>query len=139
MISTTRKVRFVRRPDKRRAIRAAPDVPEAAPAGRVPRISRLMALAIHFDRLIREGRVRDQGGPDVVKVRERCCDVGGVNQLCFEFGQAGVDFTHAALAVRPWHGRRIAYLQHLSVPRKACHAVRTNLTTSLPWPLTASG
>jgi hypothetical protein len=26
---------------------------------KVPRIARLMALAIHFDRLIREGRVKD--------------------------------------------------------------------------------
>jgi len=31
----------------------------AAP-GRVPRVSRLMALAIHFDQLIREGVVADQ-------------------------------------------------------------------------------
>lgn len=60
MISTTRKVRFVRRPDKTRAIAAGPDVSDTAPASRVPRISRLMALAIHFDRLIREGKVRDQ-------------------------------------------------------------------------------
>jgi len=60
MISTTRKVRFVRRPDKSRAIETAPEVTEAVPAGRVPRVSRLMALAIHFDRLLREGKVRDQ-------------------------------------------------------------------------------
>ena len=33
---------------------------EAKPAVRVPRIARLMALAIHFDQLIREGKVRDQ-------------------------------------------------------------------------------
>lgn len=60
MISSTRKVRFVRRPDKTRAIVPAPGAAEATPPGRVPRISRLMALAIHFDRLIREGKVRDQ-------------------------------------------------------------------------------
>lgn len=59
MISTTRKVRFVRRPDKSRAIVEASGN-SAAAAGRVPRISRLMALAIHFDRLLREGKVRDQ-------------------------------------------------------------------------------
>ena len=29
------------------------------PTERVPRISRLMALAIHFDRLIRDGKVKD--------------------------------------------------------------------------------
>ncbi len=33
--------------------------PRPAPPDRVPRISRLMALAIHFDGLIREGIVRD--------------------------------------------------------------------------------
>ena len=35
--------------------RGRPDVP----AGRVPRISRLMALAIRFERLVEEGQVRD--------------------------------------------------------------------------------
>jgi hypothetical protein len=35
-----------------------PDVVEAIP-GRVPRIARLMALAIRFDRLLREGKVKD--------------------------------------------------------------------------------
>lgn len=60
MISATRKVNFVRRPDKTRAIVTASEAAEATPSGRVPRISRLMALAIHFDRLIREGKVRDQ-------------------------------------------------------------------------------
>ncbi len=60
MISTTRKVRFVRRPDKSRAIVPAAEAPGETPTGRVPRISRLMALAIHFDRLLREGKIRDQ-------------------------------------------------------------------------------
>ena len=38
------------------------DGPPAAPVapGRVPRVSRLMALAIRFDRLIREAKVADQ-------------------------------------------------------------------------------
>ena len=60
MISATRKVRFVRRPDKSRAIVAASATPRVVEPGRVPRISRLMSLAIHFDRLIREGKVADQ-------------------------------------------------------------------------------
>lgn len=60
MITVKRKVRFVRRPDKSHAIVAADDDPKPlVPAGRVPRISRLMALAIHFDRLVREGKVSD--------------------------------------------------------------------------------
>ena len=36
-----------------------PAPPPQAPAGRVPRISRLMALAIHFDALLRRGEVKD--------------------------------------------------------------------------------
>lgn len=60
MISSTRKVRLARRHDRSRAIVRALDASGAGPAGRVPRISRLMALAIHFERLLREGQVRDQ-------------------------------------------------------------------------------
>ena len=60
MISVKRKVHFVRRSDKSRALVVNDTAPTPIPAGRVPRISRLMALAIHFDRLIREGKVRDQ-------------------------------------------------------------------------------
>lgn len=61
MISAKRRVAFVRRSDKSRAIVTEPAIqPEPSPAERVPRISRLMALAIRFDRLIREGKVRDQ-------------------------------------------------------------------------------
>ena len=37
---------------------AAPAAPTIEP-GRVPRLSRLMALAIRFEKLIRDGRVRD--------------------------------------------------------------------------------
>lgn len=36
------------------------DAPNPAPIGRVPRVSRLMALAIRFDHLIRDGAVADQ-------------------------------------------------------------------------------
>jgi hypothetical protein len=34
--------------------------PAPPPAGRIPRISRLMALAIRFEQLIRDGVVKDQ-------------------------------------------------------------------------------
>ena len=57
MISVKRKVHFVRRPDKSRALIVTDSAPAPVAPGRVPRISRLMALAIHFDRLIREGTV----------------------------------------------------------------------------------
>lgn len=60
MIKVKRKVHFVRRPDRSRALVVTDSVPAPVPPGRVPRISRLMALAIYFDMLIREGKVRDQ-------------------------------------------------------------------------------
>lgn len=39
-----------------------PPEPVPTPVGTIPRVSRLMALAIRFDRLIREGEITDQAG-----------------------------------------------------------------------------
>lgn len=51
------KVQFKRgaKGKKKLAVGEAP-----APVVRVPRIAKLMALAIHFDQLIRDGKVKDQ-------------------------------------------------------------------------------
>jgi hypothetical protein len=54
VITVKRKLKFAERKTHRRAKREA-----TVAEGRIPRISRLMALAIHFDRLIREGKVAD--------------------------------------------------------------------------------
>jgi hypothetical protein len=53
-------VHFGRRAHGRRVMKAGamPQIPSLAP-GRIPRIARLMALAIHFDQLIRDGAVAD--------------------------------------------------------------------------------
>ena len=59
MITIKRKVHFVRRDHGRKTIADEPRSTEQVEPGRVPRISRLMALAIRFDRLIREGTVTD--------------------------------------------------------------------------------
>ena len=58
MIKVKRKIHFARRDHGRRVIL---DVAPATdvPLGRVPRVARLMALAIHCDRLVREGKVAD--------------------------------------------------------------------------------
>lgn len=52
-----KRVHFVRGTKGRKQMRSGnhPAIPQ-----RVPRISRLMALAIHFDQLIRSGAVKDQ-------------------------------------------------------------------------------
>jgi hypothetical protein len=57
-LTVTKKVHFQRGQRSRKAMREgeSKDVPE----GRVPRVARLMALAIRFDRLIRDGVVSDQ-------------------------------------------------------------------------------
>jgi hypothetical protein len=59
MITVKRIVLVARETKGRVALVETPPAHEAAPPGRVPRISRLMALAIHFDRLLREGAVAD--------------------------------------------------------------------------------
>jgi transposase-like protein len=44
---------------RKRLAEGRPAEPAAVPAGTVPRLSRLMALAIRFDRLVRDGVVKD--------------------------------------------------------------------------------
>jgi hypothetical protein len=50
----------MRKGKQSRAEQSAVEQMEAVPAGRVPRISRLMALAVRMEGLVREGRVKDQ-------------------------------------------------------------------------------
>ena len=58
-ITYRRKIHFGHGHRSRREVREGPS-PEHAPKGNVPRVSRLMALAIRFDQLIRERVVADQ-------------------------------------------------------------------------------
>jgi len=60
MITITKKVFFSNGSSGRKQMKAKPSPATQVSPGRVPRISRLMALAIKFDRLIREGKVSDQ-------------------------------------------------------------------------------
>ena len=54
-------VHFTRGQRTRKVIQEGPPPePDAMPAGTVPRISRLMALAIRFDKLIKAGEITDQ-------------------------------------------------------------------------------
>ena len=59
MIEIKRKVHFRQGRRTRKEMGIGEAQPEA-PAGRVPRVSRLMALAIRLDQLIRDGVVADQ-------------------------------------------------------------------------------
>lgn len=59
MITVTRQVVFVRSARGRKQLENEPALSRPLSAGRVPRVSRVMALAIQFDRLLREGVVRN--------------------------------------------------------------------------------
>ncbi|GIK10575.1 MAG: hypothetical protein BroJett001_26410 [Chloroflexota bacterium] len=135
MITSTRKVRFVRRPDKSRAIEAAPAVPEAARAGRVPRVSRLMALAIHFDGLLREGKVRDQS--ELARLahvtQPRMTQIMNLNHLAPDI-QEQLLFLQALTVGRPGlcerHLRPIAATTSWTAQRRAWTAVARTATQS---------
>ena len=59
MITIERKIHFQRGRHSRKELRKGEATP-AVSVGRVPRVSRLMALAIRFDQLIHDGIVADQ-------------------------------------------------------------------------------
>ena len=59
MITIERKVHFHSGRHTRKELREGEATP-SAPVGRVPRVSRLMALAIRLDQLIHDGAVSDQ-------------------------------------------------------------------------------
>jgi hypothetical protein len=59
MITVKRKVQFTRAAHGRRRVAAAKRESTPVEAGRIPRISRLMALAIRFERLLLTGEVSD--------------------------------------------------------------------------------
>jgi hypothetical protein len=54
-------LRFIREHNSRRAVQqVVEDEPAATESGRVPRVTRLMALALRFEHLLERGAVRDQ-------------------------------------------------------------------------------
>lgn len=60
-VTVTSKIHFSMRNRGRRELKAGPaPVAQQTPEGSLPRVSRLMALAIRMDGLIREGAVADQ-------------------------------------------------------------------------------
>lgn len=58
MTTVTKQIHFAIKGNRKRAIDGpAPD--DAEPVGRIPRVAKLMALAIRFDDLLRKSKVRD--------------------------------------------------------------------------------
>ena len=61
MTTITKPIHFARKGHRKAAVAGPAPKPEPADsAGRVPRVSKLMALAIRFDQLLRDGVVADQ-------------------------------------------------------------------------------
>lgn len=58
MTTVVRTIHFARKARRKRLVVGA-EVPQPKPAGRVPRIARLLALAIKYDDLLRRGVVPD--------------------------------------------------------------------------------
>tara|TARA_R110002072_G_scaffold292121_1_gene460586 strand:+ start:82 stop:519 length:438 start_codon:yes stop_codon:yes gene_type:complete len=59
-MSLTRKVRFAIKGRRKRFVDDGEDEISARETGRVPRVSKLMALAIRYDGLLRDGTVQNQ-------------------------------------------------------------------------------
>jgi len=59
-VSVTRKVRFAIKGRRKCVVDDGEDEISARRAGRVPRVSKLMALAIRYDQLLRDGTVQNQ-------------------------------------------------------------------------------
>ncbi len=61
-LTIQKEVHFGRGQGSRKVLREGPlsGTPQESPVGRTPRISKLMALALRFDRLINEGEITDQ-------------------------------------------------------------------------------
>jgi hypothetical protein len=59
MTTVTKQIHFVRK-GPRKVARPGPPPEPAEPEGRIPRVSKLMALAIRFEELLRDGQLADQ-------------------------------------------------------------------------------
>ena len=59
MTTVTKQIHFVRK-GPRKVARPGPPPKPPEPPGRIPRVSKLMALAIRFEELLRDGQIADQ-------------------------------------------------------------------------------
>jgi len=112
-------IHFTRAKAGRKKIAPGPQPkPPVAPPDPVPRISRLMALAIHFDGLIRKGTVKDYA--DLARL-------GGVSR-------ARITQIMNLLNLPPWKQEELLFLEGPGIGRKRV-TERDMRGWSLRWPL----
>jgi len=90
-LTIERQVHFTRGQRSRKVIEGGPSpAPDATPTGTIPRVARLMALAIRFERLIKVGEIADQA--DLARLgsvsRARVTQIMNLLQLAPEIQEA---------------------------------------------------
>ena len=99
-------------------LKSGPKAAPKEPPRRIPRVSRLMALAIHFDGLIREGVVRDYA--DLARL-------GGVSR-------ARITQIMNLLNLPPWKQEEILFLEGTDAGRDGVTERNVRATSiHLPW------
>jgi len=132
-LRTEHQVHFARGRQSRKVIQNGPQPNENTPTGHIPRISRLMALAIRFDRLIQEGHVTDQA--ELAQLghvtRARVTQIMNLNNLAPDIQEAllslprtrhGRDPIRESMmrplaAVSDWRKQRVAWIHFQSLGR----------------------
>jgi hypothetical protein len=106
-------VHFHQRAKGRKEIRNGQEPARLTTAGRVPRVSRLMALAVHFDKLIRAGQIDSYS--EVARLghvtRSRVCQIMNLIQLAPDIQEAVLFLPRTVRGrdrIQLWHLQPIA-------------------------------
>lgn len=123
--------RQARKGRKQMAVGERP-APAPQPAGRVPRIARLMALAIRFDELVRRGEVRDYA--DLARLghvtRARVTQIMNLLNLAPDIQEAILFLPPVEQdrdPIKDWQVRPIAAEPDWQKQRKAWRALQTSV------------
>lgn len=117
MTTVVRTIHIVRKARRKRVV-LGPDAPKPELPGRVPRVARLMALAIKYDRLLRKGVV---------------ADLSELARLC-QVTQPRMTQIMNLLHLAPDIQEEILFLPPVEQGRDPIHErMVRNVTRSIPW------